>query len=90
VEIKGSRFGPPPETPTIDDWGPFAIPMGHYWMMGDNRYDSVDSRFYGFVPRKNIRGRPLFVYYSYNADDSDRPLPALTDIRWSRIGTVIR
>jgi len=90
VEMKDSRFGPPPGTPTVDDWGPFAIPEGHYWMMGDNRYDSVDSRFYGFVPRQNIRGRPLFVYYSYNADDSDRPLPALTDIRWSRLGTVIR
>lgn len=90
VELKDSRFGPPPSTPTVDDWGPFVIPAGHYWMMGDNRHDSIDSRFYGFVPRRNIRGRPLFVYYSYNADDSDRPLPALTDIRWSRIGTVIR
>jgi len=33
-----------------------------------------------------VRGRPMFVYYSYNADDSDRPLPWLTDIRWARIG----
>ncbi len=90
VELKGTRFGPPPADPTIDTWGPFVVPEGHYWMMGDNRYDSIDSRFYGFVPRRNLRGRPLFVYYSYNADDSDRPLPALTDIRWSRIGTVIR
>jgi signal peptidase I len=42
------------------------------------------------VPRENIRGRPSFVYYSYRADDSDRPLPFLTDIRWGRIGTRIR
>jgi signal peptidase I len=90
VELGGTRFGAPPAEPTIDDWGPFVIPEGHYWMMGDNRYDSIDSRFYGFVPRKNIRGRPLFVYYSYNADDSDRPLPAITDIRWTRLGTVIK
>jgi signal peptidase I len=90
VELRGSRFGDPPDQPTIDEWGPFIVPEDHFWMMGDNRYNSVDARYYGFVPRKNIRGRPLFVYYSYNADDSDRPLPALTDIRWSRLGTVIR
>ncbi len=90
VELTGSRFGAPPATPTVDEWGPFIVPEGHYWMMGDNRYSSVDCRYYGFVPRKNMRGRPLFVYYSYNADDSDRPLPAITDIRWSRLGTVIR
>ena len=56
-------------------------------MMGDSRYNSKDSRYWGFVPRENVRGKPLFVYYSYNADDSDGPLPMLTDIRWSRIGT---
>jgi signal peptidase I len=59
-------------------------------MLGDNRYDSKDGRYWGFVPRENVRGRPLLVYYSYNADDSDRALPFLTDIRWGRIGTIIR
>ena len=59
-------------------------------MLGDNRYNSKDARFWGFVPRLNVRGRPLFVYYSWNADESDRPLPFLTDIRWKRIGTIIR
>jgi signal peptidase I len=59
-------------------------------MLGDARHGSKDSRFWGIVPRANFRGRPLFVYYSYNADDSDRPLPAITDIRWGRLGTFIR
>jgi signal peptidase I len=59
-------------------------------MMGDNRYESKDSRYWGIVPRENVRGRPMFVYYSYHADDSDRPLPFITDIRWGRIGTRIR
>lgn len=86
VQLKESRFGPAPEQPTVDDWGPLVVPAGRYWMMGDNRYNSKDSRFWGFVPRENVRGRPLFVYYSWNADDSDRPWPAITDIRWSRIG----
>jgi signal peptidase I len=90
IAVAESRFGPPPERPTLDNWGPLLIPEGYFWMMGDNRYNSKDSRYWGIVPRENVRGRPLFVYYSWNADDSDRPLPFLTDIRWSRIGHVIR
>jgi signal peptidase I len=90
IALDSSRFGPAPARPTLDDWGPLVIPEGHYWMMGDNRYNSKDSRYWGIVPRENVRGRPLFVYYSWNADDSDRPLPALTDIRWKRIGHIIR
>jgi signal peptidase I len=85
-----SRFGAAPAEPSHDNWGPIVVPANHFFMMGDNRYDSKDSRYWGFVPRENVRGRPMFVYYSYNADDSDRPLPFITDIRWSRIGHWIR
>jgi signal peptidase I len=89
VEVKSSRFGPPPSRPTHDDWGPLLIPVGHYMMLGDNRYNSKDSRYWGFVPRNNVRGEPIFVYYSYD------PLCGsgvcfLTDIRWGRIGHLIR
>jgi signal peptidase I len=90
VGLKTSRFGPAPAQPTHDNWGPVVVPSGKLFMMGDSRYNSKDSRYWGFVPRENVRGKPLFVYYSYNADDSDRPLPMLTDIRWSRIGHLIR
>jgi signal peptidase I len=86
VGLRSSRFGPAPAQPTHDDWGPIVVPPRRLFMMGDSRYNSKDSRYWGFVPRENVRGRPLFVYYSYNADDSDRPLPMFTDIRWSRIG----
>ena len=88
--LRQSRFGPAPATPTHDNWGPLVIPPRHYMMLGDNRYNSKDSRYWGLVPRNNIKGRPMFVYYSYNAEDSDRPLPFITDIRWSRIGHWIR
>lgn len=88
--LADSRFGPAPTVPTVDNWGPLVVPAGYYFMMGDSRYDSKDSRFWGIVPRENFRGRPLFVYYSYNAEDSDRVLPFITDIRWRRIGTVIK
>lgn len=89
-ELHGSRFGEPGVAPTLDNWGPLVVPAEHYFMLGDNRYDSKDSRYWGFAPRQNVRGRPVFVYYSYRADESDRVLPFLTDIRWNRIGTRIK
>lgn len=89
-EIHESRFGPPPSRPALDDWGPIVIPAGRFFMLGDNRHQSKDSRYWGLVPRENFRGRPLFVYYSYEAEGSDSPLPFLTDIRWGRLGERIR
>jgi signal peptidase I len=71
--------------PTRDNWGPLVVPPKEYFVMGDNRDNSYDSRYWGFVPRNVIRGRPLFVYYSYD-NESWRALPFLTAIRWSRIG----
>ena len=90
VGLTSSRFGAAPAQPSHDNWGPIVVPPRHYFMMGDSRYNSKDSRYWSFVPRENIRGQPMFVYYAYNADDSDRPLPFITDIRWSRIGHWIR
>ena len=90
-ELKSSRFPPPLPRPTLGNWGPIVIPAGHYFMLGDARHESKDGRYWGLVPRQNIRARPLFVYYSFRGGgESDRPLPFITDIRWSRIGTRIR
>ena len=89
--LKQSRFPAAPAQPQLDNWGPLVIPAGNYFMMGDNRYESKDSRYWGIVPRENVRGRPSFVYYSYRSGiETDRPLPFITDIRWGRIGTLLR
>jgi signal peptidase I len=51
--------------------------------MGDNRDNSEDSRYWGFVPREDITGKPLFVYYSYDRE-ARASLSWLTEVRWRR------
>ena len=56
----------------------YTFEMNYYWMQGDNRHNSEDSRFWGFVPENHIVGKPLFVFFSYES---------AFGIRWDRIGT---
>jgi len=83
--------GVDPETyaPTRDNWGPLVIPADHYFMLGDNREQSLDSRYWGLLERWRLEGRALFTYYSYNKG-SYRPFPWIREVRWGRIGNGIR
>jgi signal peptidase I len=85
--------------------GDLVVPPGMYFMMGDNRHMSADSRFWGLVPRENIIGRPLFNYWSFQATEAQLAQTGLgknlawmghvvlhffSDTRWKRTLHVVR
>jgi signal peptidase I len=96
--------GATPESWAVDfsnhiENGDLVIPPGHYFMMGDNRHNSLDSRYWGFVPRENIVGRPLFNYWSFKTPEDQYEKPGIgnsvawmghvvlhffSDTRWAR------
>lgn len=77
-----------PRRPTRDNWGPLVVPEHKFFVLGDNRDDSEDSRYWGFVEESAIRGRPFMIYYSFEPR-ALRPFPWLTEIRWQRIGGLV-
>jgi signal peptidase I len=72
--------------PDLHDWGPIVVPQDSFFMMGDNRDSSYDGRYWGFLPRLNVRGKPLIVYFSFDKK-SYKPLPFVSAIRWGRLLT---
>jgi signal peptidase I len=76
--------------PTRDNWGPLVVPDDSFLLLGDNRDQSLDSRYMGFIPRDVIRGKAMFIYFSVDKE-LDSPFPRfLSAARWNRIGQVIR
>jgi len=75
--------------PSRNNWGPLVVPAQHLFVLGDNRDNSLDSRYWGFVPDSLVRGTPMVVYYSY-VPDSSAQLDFLTRVRWHRLGDRVR
>ena len=87
-----------------DNFGPVEIPEEHFFLMGDNRDNSNDSRFWGVAPRESLIGKPLFVYWSYDEEPYSQELTVgqwlehsasvaahfFSRTRWLRTGTVLR
>lgn len=78
-----------PYYPTRDSWGPLIVPAGRFFVLGDNRDESLDSRYWGFIEREQIKGRAVGLYFSYS-HQRNGGVPVLSRIRWSRIGERLR
>jgi signal peptidase I len=94
----------PEELKVRDNYGPITVPPNKFFAMGDNRDNSNDSRYWGFVDRTDIIGKPLFVYWSYESDPyvpGDKTVQEWVEgyasvamhffsrTRWFRIGTMV-
>ncbi len=104
-ETYGVTAGWAAELPTHIQGEDLVVPEGEYLCMGDNRQNSLDSRYWGFVPRANIIGRPMFVYWSFLTGEDQQnktslpdqvawfthiALHFLTETRWSRTLHIVR
>jgi signal peptidase I len=72
-----------------DNFGPVKVPEGKIFVMGDNRDNSYDSRFWGFVDQRDVLGKAFVIYWSWDLEVPLFSLKRFTSVRWNRFGNII-
>jgi len=86
--FESASTGPGRANDLREEYGPVTVPDGQYFMMGDNRDNSEDSRYWGFMPETYVKGQALFIYFSVGGPAGGSN--SIAGVRWGRLLNLVR